>query len=125
LCGYELHGLCGETPKGCVVVVFGHALEFPAKTLNQNVACDDREFHVRRGRLTASRNDENRAQFVSSPNAENLPGGDDARMRDHSSTLACAKASISLGLAVGSKCRSESQMNLEAGSADVPKGKNN
>src|SRR4051812_10033735 len=74
-------------------------------------------------RLTVSRNDENRAQFVSSPNAENLPGGGDARMRDHSSTLAWAKASISLGSAVGSKCRSESQMNLGAGPA-VPNGKN-
>jgi predicted MFS family arabinose efflux permease len=74
-------------------------------------------------RLIASRDDESRAQFVSSPNPENLPGGDDARMRDHSSTLAPAKASMSLGSAVGSKCRSETQRNLEAGSALVPQGK--
>src|SRR4051812_35715295 len=74
-------------------------------------------------RLIASRDDESRAQFVSSPNAENLPGGDDARMRGHSSTLASTKASISLGSAVGSKCRSESQTNLEEGSGAVPRSK--
>src|SRR5204863_9041649 len=71
--------------------------------------------------LIASRDDESRTQFVSSPNPENLPGGDDPRMLVHSATLASAKASISLGLAVGSKCRSESQMNLEAGSAAIPR----
>ena len=68
----------------------------------------------------ASKEDESSAQFVSSPNRETLAGDTDSRRRGHLSTLDSAKASTNSPLAVGSKCKSESQMNSECGLAAAP-----
>ena len=120
LCGHEPHRFSRKAAEGFGIVVLGCPLEFLAKMMNQNVARDHHEPCIRSSLFDGFERGREQRPVRILPKCETLAGDADSRRRGHLSTLDSAKASTNSPLAVGSKCKSESQMNSECGLAAAP-----